>query len=120
MRRRINDKYVEEFLKSVKSNETYVNSMKWRLMESNKKPILLFEIGILQVYHFQTQEDYEANKKYTEVYWRHKVTLYTYGPFPTIDAAVTHHEYTMSKMNVEDAKNVVYVNFQTKKRIANK
>ena len=89
-------------------------------MEANKRPVMLFELGALQVYHFQTEEEIQAQKKYTEVYWRDKNSTETVGPFPTIHEAVTHWKWRISQLAENAAENVVYVDFYKRKRISSK
>lgn len=95
----------------------YLNYAKAAQMESGKKPILLFELGALQVYHFQTEEQIAAEKKYTDVYWRDKNSQQTVGPFPTIYDAVAHWTWHLSQLSENAAENVIHVDFYGKRRI---
>jgi hypothetical protein len=88
-----------------------------------KLPSLIFELGTLQVFHYQTREEFILNTGYREVYWQDKVSMHTYGPFETIYAAMTHYTTLVAsqKKGLEvigvPVADVVYVDFRNKRRI---
>jgi hypothetical protein len=87
----------------------------------NKRAILIFELGTLQVFHYQTPEEVEFNQPYKDIYWQDRVTKQTYGPFPNIYEATRHHAYIkmVEKGDKQTAK-VIRIDFKTKKRLESK
>jgi hypothetical protein len=84
----------------------------------NKKAILIFELGALQVFHYQTDLEIQAMQPYKEVFWQDKYAHDMYGPFASIHDAMTHRMWVMSQPVGTDIKsNVINVDFKTKKRI---
>ena len=47
----------------------------------NDPPVLLFELGNIQVFHYPTHYEKLSNAAPTAVYWQDSVTKTTYGPF---------------------------------------
>lgn len=88
-----------------------------------KLPALIFELGNLQVFHYQTQEEYMMNVGYREVYWQNKVSKHTYGPFPSVYDCMTHYTTIVArqKKGLEilgvPTGDVIYMDFRNKKRI---
>jgi hypothetical protein len=88
-----------------------------------KLPALIFELGNLQVFHYQTQEEYMMNMGYKEVYWQDKVSKHTYGPFSSVYDCMTHYTTTVASqkkglevIGIPNA-DVIYMDFRNKKRI---
>lgn len=84
-----------------------------------KKPILLFELGHLQVFHYQTIDEWAANRPIEQVYWQKRGENIVYGPFETMYLAVQDYSAYI-EANKEGAPklpdNVIQVDFKTKKR----
>lgn len=82
-------------------------------------PVLIFEIGNLQVFHYPTPEEITFGTAPTAIYWQDKRSKNTYGPFPTIYNAMSHHTWMASVQTGPQGlnANVVYVDFVKKKRI---
>lgn len=84
------------------------------------RPVLLFELGNLQVFCYQTAEQISRGDWPTNVYWQDKASRHTYGPFESINKAVSHYTWIISsqKTNARGSiGNVVYFDFKMKKRI---
>lgn len=87
----------------------------------NKKATLIFELGSLQVFHYQTPEEIQYNVPYKDVYWQDKVQKMVYGPFLNVYQAVNHHVWI--KTNEKGDKNtakIIRMDFKTKKRLVSK
>lgn len=88
--------------------------------KTNRKAVLLFQLGSLQVYHFQTPEEITRNDPYKDVYWQDVSTRRTYGPFKSINEAMIHYTWLIATQKT-DAKgsigNVIYMDFKNKKRV---
>jgi hypothetical protein len=88
-----------------------------------KLPALIFELGNLQVFHYQTQEEFIFNTGYNEVYWQDKISKNTYGPFKSVYDCMTHYTTTVAsqKKGLEiigvSTGDVIYMDFRNKKRI---
>lgn len=83
-------------------------------------PILLFQIQTIQFFHYQNYEEMTRNIAPYKIYWQDTVSKNTYGPFPTLKEAMDHHTYTIATaplISREEMKNVIYVDFTTKKRV---
>lgn len=84
-------------------------------------PVLIFELGHLQVFHYQTQEEFVKKSAPYIVYWQKKGEANVYGPFDSAWHAVNHYSEIIraiklaSDPNVPD--NVIHVDFRTKRRI---
>lgn len=90
----------------------------WGDMTSRLYPVLLFELGNLQVYHFQTKADRAVDKPYKEVHWRDKNTHQSFGPFGSVYQAVSHYTFIEEERKVQDFKTkVISVDFQNKKKL---
>lgn len=88
--------------------------------KTNKKAVLIYEIGRLQVYHFQSAEEIARGDAPKQVYWQDKESRHTYGPFSTIYEATKHYRWTVMSQKVDSTGsvgNIVYVDFAKKKRI---
>lgn len=88
--------------------------------KSNLKPIMLFQLGNLQVYHFQSPEEIARQDAPKQVFWQDVASRHTYGPFDTIHHAMNHYTWLIA-MQKTDARgsvgNVVYIDFIKKKRV---
>lgn len=87
-----------------------------------KVPTLIFELGSIQVFTYQTPEEVLLNIPYSEVYWQDKVSKYTYGPFPTIYDAMTHYTGLIASqkaqvIGTQQTADIIYVDFKNKQRI---
>lgn len=88
--------------------------------QSGTRPVLIFELGQLQVYSFQTIKQIEEKAPHTKVYWQTKASANTYGPFPSVYDAMKHYTWILaSQGNTEDKTiaPVIYVDFNRKARI---
>jgi len=81
-------------------------------------PVILLELGGIQIYHFQTKEEFNSNKPYTDVYWRELGGKEAYGPFQSLFQACQHSNWVkkQQKIDKESAK-LIKVDFRSKKRI---
>ncbi len=81
-------------------------------------PILLFELGSRQVFHFPSPEELTRNLMPSEIYWQDTNTRRTYGPFPSLMVTMTHFTYVSAQLKAgPNAKgNVISVDFKNKKR----
>jgi hypothetical protein len=95
-----------------------VDVLRWDRMNSIFFPVILYEVGNLQVYHFQTIEDKEYKRPYKEVFWRDKETTAAYGPFSTIHEA-THHYISIQQLKKDNKakKKIVLVDFKNRKKL---
>ncbi len=79
---------------------------------------MLFTLGSLQVFHWQTPVEVQLNSPAKEIYWRDSRTGYTYGPFPTINESLSHYKWLISTQKSQSGKGqVIYVDFVLKKRV---
>ncbi len=84
------------------------------------KPILLFQLGNLQVYHYQTAEEIARGDGPKKVYWQDVASRHTYGPFDSINKAMSHYTFTVATQKTDAfgrIGNVIYVDFVKKQRI---
>lgn len=90
-------------------------------MNGNKyPPILICELGNLQVFHYPSPDQITRGLMPTEVYWQDKASKHTYGPFTSIHAAFSHYTWTVTTQKVDSKGmigNVIYADFVKKKRI---
>lgn len=82
-------------------------------MTQDKKCILVFELGHLLVFYYQTMEEYSQKIQPSEIFWQKKGESTVHGPFPTAWHAVD--DYSNSLTPLPD--NVISVDFKAKKRI---
>lgn len=84
-------------------------------------PILLVDLGNLQIFHYQSQIEFENKVPYTQVYWQKKGQPLVYGPFDSVADATNHftrmviNERNLNRQTGGD--NVIQVDFKNKKRI---
>lgn len=86
------------------------------MIPPEKKPIMLFELGHLMVYCYQTLEEWSAGAVPTEVFWQKKDDGTTRGPFASVYVAVNDYsEFIKPKVQTPD--NLIMVDFKTKRRV---
>ena len=83
---------------------------------------LLLELGILQFFCHQTEQEYNSKAPYKEVFWKKKDYPIVYGPFPNINEASNHATrllaFEKNEPTPELAKdNLIYVDFKNKRRL---
>jgi hypothetical protein len=78
-------------------------------------PVLLVDIGELQVYHFQTEEEYRSKKPFSECFWRVKSGTEAHGPFNTVFEACNHYKWVLECRKLKN--NVIRVDFRNKRRV---
>ncbi len=84
----------------------------------NKQLVVIFELPPLQVFCFQTIEEWTRKAPPTEVFWRKKGENSVSGPFPTIYQAVNAYNAAQTDaVPVDVKKNVVLVDFVLKRRL---
>jgi len=87
-----------------------------------KLPVLLFELGYIQVFTLLSANDIAINKEYNEVYWQDKISRYSYGPFKSIYDCMTHYTTVIANQKVQiigkqQNAQVIYVDFHNRRRI---
>lgn len=83
-----------------------------------KQPILVFELGHLQVFCYQTVQEWQAGIYPAEFFWQKKGEPRSYGPFVNIYLAVTDYTAQLaSKKEETKTDNVIHVDFKAKRRI---
>lgn len=88
-------------------------------MQEQKLAIIIFELGKLQVYHYQTMTEWTHKIAPKEVFWLVKDNPIVHGPFLSAYDAV--NDYTKSLNDKEYAdqqlKNLISIDFKAKKRL---
>lgn len=88
---------------------------------SDKKPIIIFELLPLQVFCFQTVEEWSKGLAPEQVFWKRKGITAMYGPFLSIHAAVNNYSDVIDKESRNEAidipNNVIMVDFKKKNRL---
>jgi len=80
-------------------------------------PIILLELGGIQLYHFQTLEEFNSKKPYTEVFWRELGGDKAFGPFQSLFQACQHSTWYKSQEKInKDLDKVIQVDFKAKRR----
>lgn len=82
-------------------------------------PVLIFELGKLQVYHYPNPFNGELNMAPKEIFWQSVGSPNVYGPFPSIYETMKHYTwllFTQENPPKEEGK-VIYVDFKGKKRV---
>lgn len=94
-------------------------------------PVVIFELGRLVCYTYQTQQELVDKKPYSSVYWKFKDMPEHNGPFPNIYSAMKHYTYILEstkavtvssipKDNIlpfDFQNNVIKVDFVAKRRV---
>lgn len=88
---------------------------------SEKKAIIIFELLPLQVFCYQTVNEWAEGKAPEQVFWREKGLDGLYGPFYSIYAAVNDYTAYKNKTSVLEAvplpSNVVMIDFKNKRKM---
>lgn len=82
-------------------------------------PVIILEIGSLQVYSFQTQQDVVLGVKPIDFYWTDRRYSNRVGPFPSLNEAVSNYNSQYKSLG-SNSNNVIIVDFKAKKRISPK
>lgn len=85
-------------------------------MTQDKKAYLVFKLGHLQVFYYQTLEDLHKKIQPTEFFWKKVDDNEIHGPFKTTHDAVNHYSEAIAP-KPELPANVIPVDFKAKKRI---
>jgi hypothetical protein len=86
-------------------------------MNNILKPVLVFELGHLQVFHYQTDDEWRRGTPPGAMYWKIKSSPTVHGPFPTAYHAVNHYSSTLKPSGPPTTDNVIHVDFVNKKRL---
>jgi len=81
-----------------------------------KQKIIVFELGHLEVFCYQTIEEWSQGKPAEAVYWQKKGEPQVYGPFASIYQAVNHYSDFIAKNKEPIPDNLIFVDFKAKKR----
>ncbi len=83
------------------------------------RPVLIVEVGSLQVFGYQSKEQIDAKAPIETVYWQDVRARVVHGPFPNITEAMTHYAWSSEQQKASDKGlgQVIYVNFRDKKRV---
>ncbi len=88
-----------------------------KMNNDGKLAILVFELGNLQVYHYQTLTEWNSKVPPLEYFWHKKNETKSFGPFMTVYAAVNDYSRYIATPQQELPKNIIQVDFKTKKRL---
>ena len=90
----------------------------------NKRPVLIFKLGTLQVYYLSDNTLFSPSYMATEVYWMDAGSPQGYGPFVSVHEAMTHYTQLIEAMKGGIDPNtgkpmcaVIPVDFVTKRRL---
>lgn len=78
---------------------------------------MIFELGHLQVFCYQTLEEWTRKQMPHEVFWVKKGETHIHGPFINAYLAVTDYSTNLVKPKPDYTDNVIKVDFKTKKRM---
>lgn len=88
---------------------------------SIKRPYIILELLPLQVFCYQTLEDWAKGMMPEQVFWKKKQEPTIHGPFHSIYHATKDYETLTAKEvaleKVELPNNIIMVDFRNKKRI---
>lgn len=84
-------------------------------MTQEKKPVLIFELGHLQVFSYQTIEEWTTHVEPDNFFWKKKDAAIINGPFKTLFEAVQNYTDTIKPME-RLPENVIEVDFKLKRR----
>ncbi len=88
-------------------------------MQDNKPlAILVFELGHLQVFYYQTMEEWNSKAEIKAYFWHNlsQIPRISHGPFPSIFVAVD--DYSRNLKPVEPLpQNVIAVDFKAKRKL---
>ena len=80
-------------------------------------PVMIMELGELQVYGFLTQREFDAKMSPKEIFWRYKNTEEAYGPFMSMYQATQHYSWIAEQKKIhKNANKLIEVDFIKKKR----
>jgi len=85
-------------------------------MIPDKKKILMFELGHLEVFCYQTIEEWSQGKPPESVYWQKKNEPEIHGPFASMYQAVNDYTDFIAKPKEPVPDNLIFVDFKAKKR----
>lgn len=88
-------------------------------MTNQKLAILVFELGHLQVFHYQDMESWVKKIQPTELFWHRKGDPISHGPYPSIWDAVQNYSSFIAEEKNPTPANLIQVDFKTKKKIPN-
>lgn len=85
----------------------------------DKKPFLIFELGHLEVFCYQTFEEFMNKITPLEVFWHKKGEPKIYGPFTNVYTAVSDYSVYIArdKLLPPTQDNLIRVDFKLKRRI---
>lgn len=87
----------------------------------DKRPIIIFELLPLQVFCYQTIEEWSKGLAPEQVFWKRKGQAPMFGPFHNIYSAV--HNYTAvtakeaNNEKIELPDNIIMIDFKKKTRL---
>lgn len=89
------------------------------LSTESKRPVLLLELGNLQVYTHQTKHEVKTKTVPTRIFWQDKKSGSSYGPFDSIFEATKHYTWIVESQKSEPTQSasIIYVDFVKKNRI---
>jgi hypothetical protein len=88
---------------------------------SDKRAIIIFELLPLQVFCYQTVEEWSKGMAPEQVFWREKGTDGMYGPFVSIYAAVNNYTGFKNKTKIlgetPTPNNIVMIDFKSRRKM---
>lgn len=85
--------------------------------QSQKLAILIFELGDLQVYHYQDITSWTNKVPAVEFFWHRKGDPRQHGPFTSIHDAVDNYKGVIVEEKHPTPLNLIKVDFKNKKKI---
>lgn len=86
-------------------------------MSTPKIPVLLFTMGKLQVFQYETP----GQPLVANFWWQEEGELFSNGPFPTLFATMQHYTWIIATRKEQDKlvpkENLIEVDFKAKKRV---
>ncbi len=88
-------------------------------MIEDKKPILIFELGHLQVFCYQTIAEWSSGRPPHEFFWQKKGDSRIRGPFHNLYTTVNDYsmQIALEKDGALKDTNIIPVDFKIKKRL---
>lgn len=80
-------------------------------------PVILTELGELQLYHFPTPEEVANGSPPRKVYWQNTKTKQSFGPFSGVYEAMRHYSLITQVKKAASKNNLIKVDFKSKKRV---
>lgn len=92
------------------------------MIKQEVMPVVIFELGNLVCYTYQTAQENLDKKLYESVYWKFKDSNEHNGPFPNIYSAMKHYTHILQTSKVISLApmpkgNVIEVDFKAKRRV---